>query len=163
LPEIAERRALPLAATSHRKRAESSEHGFKEGRAVPLTDAWVLHPGSEESALSFGLCREPFELPRIRPDQVLIEPIYGCWEANMSHAIARKPIDICRERGEDSVVLGNAGVVRVLEAGPAVTLTRPGDLCLLVAIAVCDEWGYPTKVMGYDAPNSMGILARQAV
>jgi NADPH:quinone reductase-like Zn-dependent oxidoreductase len=94
---------------------------------------------------------------------VLVEPIYGCWEANMAHALARRPIDVCHERGEDRVVLGNAGVVRVVEAGAAVATARPGDVCLLFGNGVWDESGYMMKALAYDAPNTMGALARQAV
>jgi NADPH:quinone reductase-like Zn-dependent oxidoreductase len=94
---------------------------------------------------------------------VLAEPIYGTWEANMTHCLEREPIDVCRIRREKEVVLGNAGVVRILETGSAVTTCRKDDLCLLVPIGDEDEYGHMTKVFGYDAPNMMGVLAKRAV
>lgn len=55
--------------------------------------------------------REMFEFADIAENEVLVETICGCWEANMTHALQRKPVDICRQRHEARVVLGNAGVV----------------------------------------------------
>ena len=82
---------------------------------------------------------EKFQLPDMGPSHVLVEPIIGCWEANMAHALARKPIDICRERGEEKVVLGNSGVVRVVKVGAAVTTARVGDVCMVYGGAAFDE------------------------
>lgn len=67
---------------------------------------------------------------------------------------------ICALRGEDAVVLGNAGVVRVERIGREVELVREGDLCLVFGNAVWDEHGDPVKIMAYDAPGTMGVLAR---
>jgi NADPH:quinone reductase-like Zn-dependent oxidoreductase len=94
---------------------------------------------------------------------VLAEPIYGTWEANMTHCLERRPIDVCRIRREEEVVLGNAGVVRILDTGSDVKTCREGDMCLLVPIGGSDEYGHMVKVFGYDAPNMMGLLAKRAV
>lgn len=91
----------------------------------------------------------------------MVEPVYGCWEGNMSHALERRPVDICRLRGEEKVVPGNAGVVRILKAGKAVRSVREGDLCLVFGNAVQDEMGFMKKAFGYDAPRTVGILARR--
>jgi NADPH:quinone reductase-like Zn-dependent oxidoreductase len=77
----------------------------------------------------------------------------------MMHALERKPIDICRQRGEDRVVLGNAGVVRVLQTGPDVRGLAPGQVAMIFSASVVDRWGYPEKMLGYDAPGTMGCLA----
>ena len=129
------------------------------------TEAWVLHlgDGDARSPTRGELRREMIELPVMGPDHVTLEPIYGCWEANMDHAISRRPIDVCRDRGEASVVLGNSGVVRVVEVGSAVTTTKPGDVCLLFGNGVSDPWGYMIKALAYDAPNTMGALAKRSV
>ena len=58
------------------------------------------------------LVLEDFELPDIGPGEILAEPIYGSREGNMNHALQRKPIDICRRRGEERVILGNGFVAR---------------------------------------------------
>lgn len=127
------------------------------------TQAWVLHRGErqrEEERPSPGeLVEESFPIPNLGPDEVLAAPIYGCWEGNMGHALQRVPVDICRLRREDKVVIGNAGVVRVLETGSAVTRVRPGDCALVFCNAEPDEHGYPVKVLAYDASRTMGLLA----
>ena len=123
------------------------------------TDAWVL-PSTARQPGRGTLIREEFHFPEITAHEVLATPIYGCLEGNMLHAIERDPIDICALRGEDAVVLGNAGVVRVERIGAEVDLVREGDLCLVFGNAVWDEQGYPIKIMAYDAPGTMGVLAR---
>lgn len=126
------------------------------------TEAWVLHRGSDAEPSRGELSREPFSFPALADDEVLVEPLYGCWEANMSHALQRRPIDICKLRGEKKVVVGNAGVLRVLRPGSAVHHLKEGDICLLYADAIRDPFGYVLKVLGYDAPNTMGVLAKRA-
>lgn len=127
------------------------------------TQAWVIHRGEKTN----GHCepaelrQEIFTFPGIGSEEVLVEPIYGCWEGNMAHALSRSPVDICEQRGEQRVVIGNAGVVRVLEIGNAVTTVRPGDLCLVFCNGVWDQFGYPKKIYGYDASGTIGLLAKQ--
>jgi NADPH:quinone reductase-like Zn-dependent oxidoreductase len=130
-----------------------------------ITEAWVLHAGAGDprQPVPGELKLEPFELRPLGPGDVLTEPIYGCWEANMDNAIARRPIDVCRDRNEPRVVLGNAGVVRVLEVGSSVSSMRPGDMCMVYGNSEPDANGYPTRALAYDAPHTMGVLARQSV
>lgn len=126
------------------------------------TEAWVLEMGTDPRKRERAeLKRERFTFPDITDHEVLAEPIYGCWEGNMGHALERKPVDICRQRSEPKVVLGNAGVVRVLRVGPAVTLVKPGDLGILFCNGIWDKFGYPEKILAYDAPGTMGVLAKQ--
>lgn len=129
------------------------------------TQAWVLHRGErqreEEHPVPAELVEESFSIPELGPDEVLAAPIYGCWEGNMGHALQRVPVDICRLRREDKVVIGNAGVVLVLETGSAVTRVRPGDRALVFCNAEPDEHGYPVKVLAYDASRTMGLLSRK--
>jgi NADPH:quinone reductase-like Zn-dependent oxidoreductase len=127
------------------------------------TTAWVLHeaPKDEEEALSERLREESYVLGDVADEEVLVEPLYGCWEGNMSHALERDPVDICAQRRENRVVLGNAGVVRVLRPGPAVRDYREGDLCLVYCNGVADSRGYPDKIYAYDAPGTVGLLARR--
>jgi len=127
---------------------------------VITTEAWVLHRGPSESVPG-ELKRTGYSFPDLEADEVLAEPLYGCWEGNMTHALERRPIDVCRHRGEDQVVLGNAGVVRVLKIGARVSALRAGDICGLISAAELDPAGYPKKILAYDAPGTMGVLARQ--
>lgn len=127
------------------------------------TEAWVLYQQDKDNADSSStpLKRDLFTFPDITAEEVLVEPIYGCWEANMSHALHRQPIDICRQRKEAAVVIGNSGVVRVLRPGAAVTGVKEGELCLLDGNITKDRHGYTIKVLAYDAPNTIGLLAKQ--
>ena len=123
------------------------------------TDAWVLHSATHQPGPG-QLKRQTYCFPEITEDEVLAKPLFGCLEGNMLHAVERDPVDICHERGEDSVVIGNAGVVVVERVGPAVTHVAEGDTCIVFGNGVWDEQGYPIKIMGYDAPGTMGVLAK---
>lgn len=124
------------------------------------TEAWVLSSGQGQNKPT-QLVQELFTFADISDEELLAEPLYGCWEGNMSHALNRNPIDICMARQEEKVVIGNAGVVRILKTGPAVQHIKEGDLCLLFCNGSWDEYGYPIKILGYDAPQTMGVLAKQ--
>jgi NADPH:quinone reductase-like Zn-dependent oxidoreductase len=104
---------------------------------------------------------EKFQFSEPTQEEVLAEPIFGCWEGNMTHALERTPVDVCRLRREERVVLGNAGVVRVVRTGSAVTTVRPGDYCLVFGNAEPDAHGYMVKALAYDAADTMGVLAKQ--
>jgi NADPH:quinone reductase-like Zn-dependent oxidoreductase len=123
-------------------------------------DAWVLYPGKGDmqSPEPAELVREPFTFADIGEEEALVEPLYGSWQGNMSHALARRPIDICRARKEAKVIIGNAGVVRVLKVGAAIKHLREGDLCT-IGSSDNDEFGYMLRAPGYDQPGSMGVLA----
>jgi NADPH:quinone reductase-like Zn-dependent oxidoreductase len=121
--------------------------------------AWFLGPGGPGDVGQLAdLTLGALELPAPAGDQVLAEPLYGSWGANMMHALERKPLDICRHRGEPRVVLGNAAVVRVLQPGPDAPF-RPGQVAMIFSASVVDRWGYPEKMLAYDAPGTMGCLA----
>ena len=124
------------------------------------TEAWVLYRG-EAGAGPGHLEFESISFPSLSDDEVLIEPLYGAWEANMSHAVDRDPVDICDLRGEEKVVLGNSGVVRVLDVGRYVRNVQPGQYCLFAPVGESDPFGYQQTVHGYDAPGTIGTLARK--
>ena len=123
------------------------------------TDAWVLYRGS--TGVAAELKRENFSFPELTEHEILLEPIYGCWEGNMTHALERNPIDVCEQRQEEKVVIGNGGVLRILRVGRRVTNLHEGDLGLYFFVGVADENGYMMKIAGYDAPKSIGMLAKQ--
>lgn len=125
------------------------------------TEAWVLHRGEQGAGHPAKLARETFTFPDINHDEVLARPIFGCWEGNMGHAIQRSPIDICAHRNEDAVVIGNAGVVQIERIGKAVTNVREGDHCIVFSNGEPDEFGYPQTIFGYDAPKTIGVLAKK--
>ncbi len=121
--------------------------------------AWTLHKG-EGDGTPGELVFEDFTFDNINDNEVLVEPLFGCWEGNMSHAVDRRPVDIALQRGEDKVVIGNAGLVRILEKGAKVNTCQIGDICIVFCVGITDKWGYPIRIMGYDAPGTMGVLSR---
>lgn len=128
---------------------------------MPITtEAWFLYARKPGAPRAAQLVRESFELPDPADDEVRVEPIYGSWEGNMTHAMERKPIDICRQRGEDRVVIGNSGVVRVAALGRRVRHLREGQYALVSSVAVPDAWGYAEKILAYDGPGTVGMLSK---
>ena len=124
------------------------------------TEAWVLYRGEGDDTGRTELRREEFEFDDITGDEVLARPLYGCWEGNMGHALDRKPVDIAAMRGEDKVVFGNAGVVEITRIGANVTTVKEGDKAIVFCNGEWDEYGYPRKIYAYDAPGSIGVLAK---
>lgn len=128
------------------------------------TEAWVLRRGPDEGRSALGTDDfriETYSFPDLEDDELLVEPLFGCWEGNMSHAIARRPVDVCRQRGEEKVVLGNSAVLRVLKVGAAVRGVREGDVGALWGAGKHDDLGYMMLAFGYDAPGTVGVLAKR--
>ncbi len=126
------------------------------------TEAWILKKGAASKPTKPGsLELDIFIFPEISEEEVLVEPIFGCWEGNMSHAVNRDPIDVCLARNEEAIVLGNAGVVRVLQVGKRVQGLAENDLALVFCNGIADRFGYPEKIYAYDAPNTVGLLAKK--
>lgn len=130
------------------------------------TDAWILesaHPETEHELthLKLGV----IELNKLGPEDVLVEPIYGCWEGNMGHAVDRNPIDICAARKENKIVIGNSGVVRVLESGGHLPGINTGQIYLLFSgdTRQTTLYSYPIKAYGYDAAGTLGLLAKKTI
>lgn len=125
------------------------------------TEAWVLYPGESSKPERAQLRREEFEFDDISSEEVLARPLYGCWEGNMGHALDRSPVDICKLRGEDKVVFGNAGVLEIIDVGSDVTTVKPGDKAILFCNGEWDRFGYPKKIFGFDCRDTIGVLAKR--
>jgi NADPH:quinone reductase-like Zn-dependent oxidoreductase len=130
------------------------------------TEAWILNKG-EKNEDSVSLFRKGiFSFDPISEEEVLVEPLFGGWESNISHALWRKPLDVCRKRGELKVVLGNSGVVRVIKTGSKVTRVKEGDLCIFFGFSPSNRvnrLGFVDTyfAFGYDEPGTIGMLAKQ--
>lgn len=130
------------------------------------TQAWVLCEGEKNDDLELLLRKETISFEALSEKEVLVEPIYGGWESNMTHALERDPMDICRKRGEPKVVIGNSGVVRVLKTGSKVGRVKEGDLCIFFGYSPknrVNRLGYVDVyfAFGYDEPGTIGMLAKQ--
>lgn len=119
--------------------------------------------GRHDGGPGGALRRDRFTFGPLEDGEALVEPILGSWEANIDHALTRSPIDVCSSRGEDTVVLGNLGVVRVLtvNGGGRDVRVREGDLCLLMPFGKLDRFGYAELAYAYDCPGTIGLLARR--
>lgn len=119
--------------------------------------------GPHDGGPGATLRRDRFPFGPLEEGEALVEPILGSWEANMDHALTRSPIDVCSSRGEDTVVLGNLGVVRVLQvnARSGEFQVREGDLCLLMPFGRQDRFGYAELAYAYDCPGTIGLLAER--
>lgn len=125
--------------------------------------AWVVHRGDTGDDRGAPLRMETIQLRTPGPREVLVESLYGSWEGNMDHAVRRSPVDVCELRGEDRVVLGNAGVVRVVEVGSEVSGVAAGDFGIVFCNGVPDAHGYPVTIFGYDTPGTVGLLATKTI
>jgi NADPH:quinone reductase-like Zn-dependent oxidoreductase len=123
------------------------------------TEAYVITSGPARSEAVFKLGQFRFDPPN--DTELLVRPIYGCWEGNMGHALTSIPVDICRVRGESGVVLGNAGVFQVEKVGQQVEGWGEGDFGMVCCVGDVDDFGYPKTIFGYDARNTIGLLARK--
>jgi len=125
-------------------------------------DAWFLYRATDDEAREGSparLVRESFELPPPSEHEVIAAPLYGCWEGNMGHALKRRPIDVCRFRKEERVVLGNAGVVEIVDVGREVKTVRPGQRAIVFCVGDEDWFGFPKTIFAYDAPGTIGCLS----
>ncbi|NSL88648.1 zinc-binding dehydrogenase [Chitinophaga solisilvae] len=125
-----------------------------------LTKAWALHTNNG-ICIPGELIEEMIEITFDEKDEVLVEPVYCSLEGNMYHAVMRDPVDICHQRKEEKIVLGNAGVVRILESGSNASHLKPGTLGIVYAATPTDREGYPIKIFAYDAPGTVGFLAKK--
>ncbi len=117
-----------------------------------LADAWFIHAATNgKHSGPAELVRGEMEIDDLQPNEVLLAPLFGSWEGNMTHAIDRDPIDICEARGYERCVIGNSGVARIVELGADVTDLKEGQVVLMGAMDT-DAWGYPKKLMAYDMP-----------
>lgn len=130
---------------------------------MATTEAWVIERGRGDPRQRAELSLQSFPVSEPGPSEVLVEPLYGCWEGNMAHAVERRPIDICAFRDEDRVVLGNSGVVRAVSVGQDVVGIEAGQELMFISTGVTDEFGYMELAYAYDAPGTVGLLARRVV
>lgn len=130
------------------------------------TEAWVLNEGEKNESWESLFKKETISFDDVSGTEILVEPLFGGWEANMTHALQRNPVDLCRKRREPKVVLGNSGVVRVLKTGPEVTRVKEGDLCVFFGFSPnhrVNRLGFVDTyfAFGYDEPGTIGMLAKQ--
>lgn len=114
-------------------------------------EAWFVYaaPAGQEGSRAVPV-RERYQLDDLAVDELLLAPIYGCWEGNMGHILDRDPVDVCAAHGWERRVFGNGGVARVIDRGSAVDSIEVGQAVMMIGMEA-DRWGYPRQVMGFDA------------
>jgi len=119
---------------------------------MPISaEAWFVYAAAQGEERSKAVpVRESHELEDLAPDELLLAPIIGSWEANMGHILDRDPVDVCAAHGWKRRVFGNGGVARVIERGREVTSIDVGQAVLMNGMEA-DPWGYPRHIMGYDS------------
>jgi NADPH:quinone reductase-like Zn-dependent oxidoreductase len=129
------------------------------------TIAWILKEKKEVNLTTnlnkYELDIADIEIPALKDDEVLVECMYGCWEGNMQHELSASPIDIYKIRNERKMVLGNAGVVRVLKTGKYANEFLEGDICIVFCGSVINKFDFPTKIFAYDESESIGLLSKR--
>lgn len=131
---------------------------------IDETEAWVIERGAaHKPKRAARLMRRQLPLRPLQSGELLVEPLLGCWEANMTHAIERRPIDICHDRDEPFAVVGNTGVVRVLKSAGSESQLREGDTCIVIGIGTADAHGFVDRVFAYDCPGTTGLLAKRTI
>ena len=119
------------------------------------TEAYVLQ---KDSSI---LERKIIHFPDIEDDEVLALPVYGCFEANILHAVQKVPTNINEDRAEEEIILGNTGVLYIQNRGKKVSSVEIGDFAIYFGNGISDAQGYPIKIAGYDAKGIMGNLAKK--
>lgn len=132
---------------------------------MSVADAWILRSGFVTGPVEHAadaLERGSFTFRELQPGEAVVEPLLGAWEANIDHAIARQPIDVCSTRDEDEILLGNLGLARIRQIHPdsPKSSLQEGDICMLMPFGVTDRNGYAELVYAYDCPGTTGLLAK---
>jgi crotonyl-CoA carboxylase/reductase len=83
-------------------------------------------------------------------------------EHNVKHAAIADTTDIAKHRG-GKIYPGNSAVGEVLAVGDDVKRFTPGDIVITHCNATPDEFGYPQRIWAYDADDSVGWYAEEAV
>ena len=83
-------------------------------------------------------------------------------EHNIDHASTADTGNPAQARG-GKIFPGNSATGEVLAVGALVTKFEPGDIVITHCNGGPDEYGYPTRIWAYDAEDSVGWYAKEAV
>jgi len=108
------------------------------------------------------LALDTLELRPAGPSDVHVRVLAVSAEHNIDHASTADTINIAEARG-GKMVPGNSMTGEVLAVGANVTKFKPGDIVITHCNGGPDEYGFPTRIWAYDAENSVGWYAKEAV
>ncbi len=105
---------------------------------------------------------DELELSPVGPNDVRMKVLAVSAEHNIDHATTADTINIADARG-GKIYPGNSATGEVLEVGANVTKFVPGDIVITHCNGGADEYGFPLRIYGYDAEDSIGWYAKEAV
>ncbi|MGI9602532.1 MAG: alcohol dehydrogenase catalytic domain-containing protein [Acidimicrobiales bacterium] len=115
-----------------------------------------------EFDVSRVLTLDEIELPALGPLDVHVRILAVSAEHNIDHAATADTINIADARG-GRIVPGNSATAEVLTVGPEVTRFAAGDIVITHCNGGPDRFGFPLRIWAYDAPESIGWYAKEAV
>jgi crotonyl-CoA carboxylase/reductase len=120
--------------------------------------------GGDPSKVDVGrvLALDTLELRALGPNDVHVRVLAVSAEHNIDHASTADTINIAEARG-GKMFPGNSMTGEVLAVGANVTKFKPGDVVITHCNGGPDEYGFPTRIWAYDAENSVGWYAKEAV
>ena len=108
------------------------------------------------------LALDTLELRPLGPKDVHLRILAVSAEHNIDHASTADTGNITDRRG-GKIYPGNSATGEVLAVGALVTKFQPGDIVITHCNGGPDEYGYPTRIWAYDADDSIGWYAKEAV
>jgi NADPH:quinone reductase-like Zn-dependent oxidoreductase len=105
---------------------------------------------------------DDLELRDVGPTDVHLRIIAASAEHNIDHAATADTVNIADARG-GKMYPGNSAMGEVLAVGDLVTKFKPGDIVITHCNGGPDEFGFPLRIWAYDAPESIGWYAEEAV
>ena len=108
------------------------------------------------------LTLDTLELRPLGPQDVHLRILAVSAEHNIDHASTADTVNIAHARG-GKMYPGNSATAEVLAVGPLVTKFKAGDVVITHCNGGPDEYGFPTRIWAYDAEESIGWYAKEAV
>jgi NADPH:quinone reductase-like Zn-dependent oxidoreductase len=105
---------------------------------------------------------DELELRPLGPGDVRLRILAVSAEHNIDHATTADTINIADTRG-GKMYPGNSATGEVIEVGANVTRFAVGDVVITHCNGGPDEYGFPTRIWAYDAEDSIGWYAKEAV
>src|SRR5215212_10296329 len=105
---------------------------------------------------------DKLELREVGPRDVHMRILAASAEHNIDHAATADTVNIADARG-GKMYPGNSAMGEVLAVGELVTKFKPGDIVITHCNGGPDEFGFPLRIWAYDAPDSIGWYAEEAV
>jgi NADPH:quinone reductase-like Zn-dependent oxidoreductase len=118
------------------------------------------NPADMDVSKVIGL--DDLELREVGPTDVHIRIVAASAEHNIDHAATADTVNITDARG-GKMYPGNSAMGEVLAVGDLVTKFKPGDIVITHCNGGPDKFGFPLRIWAYDAPDSIGWYAEEAV